>query len=62
MLERVESENKRQLTLHLAALMCDLVHRRAREQGKTQSKYIADLVSADTSKVREGGDSDEGNG
>jgi len=52
MLERVESENKRQLTLHLAALMCDLVHRRAREQGKTQSKYIADLVSADTRKEK----------
>lgn len=46
-LDRVESENKRQCTLHLDSAMCDYIHRRARAMGKTQSRYIADLVEVD---------------
>lgn len=46
MKERVESGDKKKVTLHLSAAVAKSIHDRA-YPGKTQSKYIEDLVVAD---------------
>ena len=47
MLERVQSEKIRRVTLHLDNELAKSIKRRANELDVTQSKDISDLVSAD---------------
>jgi len=42
---KVESSNKKALTVELDRAMCDLIHTRARATGRTQARYVADVVS-----------------
>lgn len=44
-LQRVESKEKKALTVELDLAMCNLIHARARATGRTQARYVADLVS-----------------
>jgi hypothetical protein len=47
MLDRVVSDNKEKVQFYLDVSIIHIIRHRAAKLGKTQSKYISDLVNAD---------------
>ena len=45
----IDSKDKTMVTLYLPTIMATKIRQRSAELGKTQSKYISDLVESDIS-------------